>query len=255
MNLLMPSELAWNYKSPAQIARVVSEAWGKLNLYCPNCPARWLNPTAANTQAYDYSCLDCHQHFQLKCMSSPIGRRILDAAFGAMMRAINEDRTPNLFALHYDRKSWLVKNLILIPHFALSASAIEPRKPLGVAARRAGWVGCFIVLEKIPPDARIHLVREGVVEPSSRVRHSYSRLRPLEDVPVEERGWMLDVLRVVHGLGKKQFTNSDVYQFTPELEKLHPENRHAPCMLRIDPATSEIQAAGDPRARRHAGAY
>jgi gamma-glutamyltranspeptidase/glutathione hydrolase len=29
----------------------------------------------------------------------------------------------------------------------------------------------------------------------------------------------------------------------------------APCMLRIDPATGEIQAAGDPRARRHAGAY
>jgi type II restriction enzyme len=39
-------------------------------------------------------------------------------------------------------------------------------------------------------------------------------------------GWTLDVLRVVQLLGKMQFSNDDVYEFVPHLERLHPENRH-----------------------------
>jgi type II restriction enzyme len=226
VNLSMPIDLAAAYKSRAQIARVVSEAWGATNLYCPNCTATSLNPAAANTQVYDYSCAGCSQRFQLKCMSSPIGNRILDAAYEAMLRAINEDRTPNLLALHYDRASWTVRNLILIPHFAFSSSAIEARPPLRSGARRAGWIGCFIVLEKIPVDARIHLITEGLVVPAGLVRQSYSRILALRAVPPTQRGWALDVLRIVRGLGKREFTNADVYRFVPELARLHPDNRH-----------------------------
>ena len=222
----MPTDLASAYKSAAQIARVVTEAWGRTNFYCPNCPSSNLNSTLANTQVCDYVCASCDQQFQLKSMSSPIGRRILDAALEPMLRAIREDRTPNLFALHYDRNSWMVKNLILIPNFAFSSSAIEARKPLGPNARRAGWIGCFIVLQNIPPDVRIHLVRDGVVVPFDQVRESFARLRPLKRVPVTQRGWMLDVLRVVRAIGKREFTNADVYRFAPELAKVHPGNRH-----------------------------
>lgn len=226
MNLSMPIELAAAYKSSAQIARVVSEAWGADNLYCPNCTSASLNQAAANTQVYDYACAACSQQFQLKCLSSPIGKRILDAAYGAMMSAITEDRTPNLLAMHYDRASWSVRNLILIPHFAFSSSAIEARPPLRAGARRAGWIGCFIVLEKIAPDARIHLVRDGVVVAPDLVRSSYSRIRSLQVISSKQRGWTLDVLRVVRGLGKKEFRTTDLYAFEPELAQLHPGNRH-----------------------------
>ena len=51
----------------------------------------------------------------------------------------------------------MVKNLFLVPgHF--SASAIERRMELGPSARRAGWVGCNILLNRLPPEARIYAV-------------------------------------------------------------------------------------------------
>jgi type II restriction enzyme len=226
MNLSMPAHLALNYKSPAQRARVVSEAWGSENLYCPNCQSPHLNQAPNNTAAVDYLCPVCGLPFQLKSKSSPIGDRIVDAAYEAMRRAILEDRTPNLYALHYERASWRVRNLILVPHFAFSISAIEAREPLAVHARRAGWVGCNIVLKNIPPDARIKLISEGISAPPHSVRESFQRLKPLEELSPKERGWTLEVLRVVRSLGKTEFSNRDVYEFTSQLEKLHPNNRH-----------------------------
>lgn len=43
---------------------------------------------------------------------------------------------------------------------------------------------------------------------------------------MKERGWTLDVLRILRSLGKMEFTNGDVYEFAPQLERLHPNNRH-----------------------------
>ena len=222
----MPSHLALNYKSKAQQARVVSEAWGRDNLYCVNCQSSFLTPAPNNTAAFDFICPNCALSFQLKSKSSQIGDRIVDAAYGAMMRAILEDRTPNLYALHYNRVSWQVRNLILVPHFAFSASAIEARRPLAFNARRAGWIGCNIVLKNLPPDARINLISDGVATPPRQVRESFHRIKPLEEIGAKERGWTLDVLRVVRSLGRKEFSNNDVYAFTPQLEQLHPNNRH-----------------------------
>ncbi|MDT5272084.1 MAG: hypothetical protein QOH49_4270 [Acidobacteriota bacterium] len=222
----MPAHLAANYRSPAQQARVVSEAWGSANLYCPNCQSPSLNSASNNTPAVDYFCPVCDSPFQLKSKSSPIGDRIVDAAYEAMRRAILKDSTPNLYALHYERTSWRVRNLILVPHFALSISAIEARAPLAATARRAGWVGCNIVLKNIPSDARIKLIADGVPALPDSVRESFRRLKPLEEISVQERGWTLDVLNVLRSLGKVKFTNNDVYASVPQLEKLHPNNRH-----------------------------
>ena len=128
--------------------------------------------------------------------------------------------------MHYNEIIWQVQNLVHIPHFAFSASAIEARKPLAPEARRAGWVGCNIVLKNIPLDARIRIISDGVAVPPHQVRESFRRLRPLEEISPRERGWTLDVLRIVRSLGKKEFSNSDVYSFESQLEQLHPNNRH-----------------------------
>ena len=42
---------------------------------------------------------------------------------------------------------------------------------------------------------------------------------------VEARGWTLDVLNVVRGMGRREFTLAEVYAFAGELARLHPRNR------------------------------
>jgi len=143
-----------------------------------------------------------------------------------MKRAILTDHTPNLYVLHYDLTAWAVRTVILIPHFAFALSAIERRPPLAPTARRAGWVGCNILLDKIPAHARIPVVSEGTPHTPREVRSSYNRLRPLEKLQAEKRGWTLDVLQIVQSLGKPEFTLADVYAHSAQLAKLHPHNAH-----------------------------
>ncbi len=70
--------------------------------------------------------------------------------------------------MHYALATWEVRDLLLIPSFMFSESAVIQRlvapkrsgggKPLAATARRAGWVGCNIVLHRIAPEARITIV-------------------------------------------------------------------------------------------------
>ena len=227
MNLALPTTDLHRYKSASQRARIGTESWGAANFFCPACESPRLNVVAAQgTAAIDYFCPSCESPFQLKSQSKPLGGRIVDAAYSEMKRAILEDRTPNLFVLHYDLDTWAVRTVLLVPHFAFALSAVERRKPLASTARRAGWVGCNILLDKIPVHARIPIVNEGTPRPRSEVRASYNRLRPLEKLHVEKRGWTLDVLQVVQSLGKLEFTLADVYAHAAALAKLHPANRH-----------------------------
>jgi len=142
------------------------------------------------------------------------------------MAALRSDMAPNLFLLHYDRTAWVVTNLMLVSPFAFPPSAIECRKPLSTTARRAGWVGCFIVLSRIPADARIGVVRDGEPVAPETDRAQYQRLLPLKQIAVPERGWTLDVLSAARALGKSEFTNVDMYSQSSVLQARHPENCH-----------------------------
>jgi type II restriction enzyme len=214
------------YTSKAQRTRVATEAWASANLYCPNCNSPALDSSAANTPAIDFQCPKCAATYQLKAQSCAFSRRIVDAAYSTMVRAILENRTPNLFALHYEISDWVVENVILIPRFAFPLSAIEKRKPLAETARRAGWVGCNILLHAIPPDARIKIISDGEPVAPADVRAQYARIRPLAKLDAKQRGWTLDVLNVVRSLGKREFDLAEVYESEAKLAKLHPANRH-----------------------------
>ncbi|HKM82931.1 MAG TPA: DpnI domain-containing protein, partial [Candidatus Acidoferrum sp.] len=128
--------------------------------------------------------------------------------------------------LHYDLDAWAVRTVLLVPHFAFALSALEKRPPLAPTARRAGWVGCNILLDKIPVHARISVVSDGSPHTPREVRNSYNRLRPLEKLQVEKRGWTLDVLQTVQTLGKTDFNLAAVYAHAGALAKLHPNNTH-----------------------------
>ncbi len=226
MQTALPTEGLERYTSHSQRARIATESWGLAHLYCPNCDAPRLKNSPANTRAYDYTCGNCATTFQLKSQSRILAGRVVDSAYESMVRAIREDRTPNLFAMHYSRDDWRVENLILVPHFAFPISAIEKRKPLRPTARRAGWVGCNILLNAIPADARIAVVSNGKARPAREVRADYERIRPLQTVRAEQRGWTLDVLNVVRSLGKPEFALAEVYAHEGVLARLHPGNRH-----------------------------
>ena len=232
MNLRLPTEGLELYKSNSQRARIGTEAWGALNFFCPVCKSPRLDTAPRNTVAIDYLCPKCASSFQLKSQSKPFGTKIVDAAYSEMKRAILSDRTPNLYVLHYDLTQWAVRTVILIPHFAFALSAIECRQPLAPTARRAGWIGCNILLNKIAPDARIAIIESGKARPASEVRQAYKRLRPLEKLKVVTRSWTLDVLNVVRSLNKKEFSLADVYAHADDLAKLHPKNAHIPDKIR-----------------------
>jgi len=228
----MTGELATPYHSASQRARVVTEAWGEDNLYCPNCSSPKLTRLSHNTKASDYSCPNCKFRYQLKGQQARFGNHINDGAYGAMMNAIRQDETPNFYFMHYDLETWSIKNLLLIPSFAFPTSAIIKRKPLAITARRAGWIGCNIALHRIPADARISIVTDSHVASAKSVRAQFRHVKPLAQIKAKERGWTLDVLNAVRRLGKKEFTTSDAYAFAREMEKLHPDNRHVKDKIR-----------------------
>jgi type II restriction enzyme len=228
----LPTEGLEHYKSASQRARIGTESWGAANFFCPVCKSPRLDVALRNTAAVDYLCPKCDSPFQLKSQSKPFGNRIVDAAYSEMKRAILSDHTPNLYVLHYDLTQWTVRTVILIPHFAFALSAIECRPPLGPTARRAGWIGCNILLNKIPADARIPIVEAGEARAASEVRQAYKRLRPLEKLKVETRGWTLDVLNVIRSLNKKEFYLADIYAHADQLAKLHSKNFHIPDKIR-----------------------
>lgn len=248
MNIEMPINLAAGYKSPAQRARVVTEGWATDELYCPACSQGHLSPTLPNTRAVDFTCPGCMQSYQLKGKSSAFTSRVIDGEYKTMMTALMSDTAPNLVLLHYKPSEWRVANLILIPAFAFPPSAIESRKPLAATARRAGWVGCFIVLSRIPPEARINLVLDGQTVLPSSVREQYQKLLPLKQIAAPERGWTLDVLNVARGLRRTEFTNEDMYAHSEMLGRLHPENQHIKDKIR-----QQLQVLRDTGLLTHVG--
>ena len=159
-------------------------------------------------------------------MKSKIGKRIPDGAYETMLSAVKSDTSPALLVMRYDMIEWMVRDLIVIPSFALTEHAIIPRKPLSVNARRAGWIGCNIDLSKIAPNARVRLVEQGVAQSRQFVTDSYARLRPLQSIEVKQRNWTLAVLNGIENLPKRQFTTKEAYQMETAISQTFPRNKN-----------------------------
>jgi type II restriction enzyme len=225
MNLEMAAELALGLKSGSQIARRITEAWGAKNLYCAACPTKLVEATPPNTRAIDFLCRYCGGGYQLKAGRGWSESRVPDASYNAMIAAIRANATPNLLVMQYSPE-WTVRNLLLVPSFFLTESAIEKRPPLAPTARRAGWIGCNILLRAIAEDGKLRLVRDSIGIDPKLVRRQYQRIRELARLAPEVRGWTLDVLRVVRNLNRPTFTLAEVYQSEPTLAALHPQNKN-----------------------------
>ncbi len=223
---LYESTAVAQYKSKAQLARVLTELWFGSEMYCPNCLSTPIDREKNNTKVVDFFCSSCAHEFQLKSQSKPLGKKVVDGAFGPIMSSIKQNKSPDFFFMEYDAMDLVVRNLFLIPRFFITPAIIEERKPLGENARRAGWIGCNILFSKLPLDACIRVIKEETPVKPEEVQKKYRALDFLDSKSYLERGWISDVLYFVRRSGKTKFCLSDIYRFESKLKELHPRNSH-----------------------------
>jgi type II restriction enzyme len=121
---------------------------------------------------------------------------------------------------------WGVQALTAVHHSLITQECIEERRALSPTARRAGWIGCNIILPKIALEGRIPVVTEGNALTPEVPRKAFQRLQFLSKMPSERRGWAASLLNLLRQLPSDTFSLSDVYSFEAHLAKLYPANNN-----------------------------
>lgn len=224
MNLKFNSKLASKYTSNSQIARILTENWVEENSYCPNCGESKIHNYPNNQPVADFFCSVCKEDFELKSKTGNLGKKIVDGAYSTMIQRITLDGNPNFFFLTYNKNELQVKNFLIIPKHFFQPEIIEERKPLSPTARRAGWIGCNIDLEKIPKLGRIFLVKDSIVTNRINVLDDWKKTISLREKSIEAKGWTLDVLKCIDRIETNEFSLDEVYKFEAELKSKYVEN-------------------------------
>jgi len=227
MQLKLEKNLALQYKNSSQKIRVLTENWVHKEVYCPNCGSTPLNQYSNNKPVADFFCGSCAEDFELKSKSNLLGTKIVDGAYQSMLDRLADVHNPNFFLLNYDLSSYQVVNLFVIPKHFFVPAIIEKRNPLSKMAKRAGWIGCNILLGRIPEVGRIFLIKNRQVESKEKVRAVWHKTLFLrQEKKTNERGWLLDIMKCIDSIGKKEFAISQLYAFESNLQIKHPENKH-----------------------------
>jgi type II restriction enzyme len=226
MNLTLNTNLALPYKSRSQIARVLTESWFEDNMYCPACPSNSLDRLMANTKVLDFQCPKCEETYQVKSKSGKFYNTIANSEYHTKIEKIKKGLSPNWALVQYDPMEYKVTDLMIIPGHFMTLNAVQPRKPLSKSARRAGWVGSNILMNKLPPDAKLYVIEEGLIVPKINVRKVWKRFEFFKEKQLREKGWLNDILTCVRKLDKKEFTLKEMYGFEERLQELHPNNKH-----------------------------
>ena len=227
MELIFDEQLVKKYKSASQKARVLTEHWVDKSVFCPNCGCLNIDKYPNNQPVADFFCSNCKEDYELKSKQDGIGTKILDGAYSTKMERLRSSSNPNLFVLDYNLQNLCVLNLFVIPKHFFVPEIIEKRKPLAPTARRAGWIGSNILLQKIPQIGKIFLVNQQQVEQKEKVLAIWKKTLFLrEEKEVSARGWLLDIMRCIEKVGKHEFALGDVYAFERELSMIYPDNKH-----------------------------
>ncbi len=227
MKLFFDNQLATKYKSASQKARILTEYWVQESAFCPNCGHTKIDKYPNNKPVADFFCENCKEDYELKSKSNNIGTKILDGAYDKKIKRLESNNNPNLFILNYKLENLSVINFFVIPKYFFVPEIIEKRKPLTINARRAGWIGSNIILDKIPNTGKIFIVKERNIISKEKVLAEWKRTLFLkEEKEISARGWLLDIMRCIEKLGKQQFSLEDMYKFEKELSLIHPHNKH-----------------------------
>lgn len=226
MKLELNPHLAEGYHSAPQRARVVTESWVAENMFCPRCGCLRIEHFPNNQPVADFYCPQCRNEYELKSRKGKLAGKINDGAYDVMIERITSNRNPDFLFMSYSKADLLVENFIFIPKHFFVPDIIEKRKPLADTARRAGWVGCNIMIDKIPEQGRIAIVADGMVANMEQVVAQVQRSTALEMKDMSSRGWLMDVLNCVNQIGSKEFSLGEMYEFEELLYSKHPQNNN-----------------------------
>ncbi len=176
--------------------------------------------------------MNCKEDYELKSQKKQFGSKVVDGAFSTMCSRLESLNNPNLLLLNYDLQNLAVTNLFIVPKHFFVRKIIEERPPLAATARRAGWIGCNILLGQIPAAGRIFVIRNGAVQSKEAILEKWQKTLFLRTETEEARGWLLDVMNCVEKIGKIDFQIDDVYAYENYLSKLYPNNRHVKQKIR-----------------------
>ena len=226
MNLQMDLKIAEQYSSNSQKVRVITENWVNKNLFCPYCGNNYISHFENNRPVADFYCPYCSEEYELKSKNGSVSNKVNDGAYTTMLERIESTNNPNFFFMHYDKSDMRVKNFIMVPKHFFTIDIIEKRKPLSMSAKRAGWIGCNIVLKQIPDEGRIYIVKNEIEQPVETVISKVQKMNFISEYKLDARGWILDILNCVNKIPMKEFTLEQMYKFVPILELKHPDNHH-----------------------------
>lgn len=235
MDLALDPTVADGYTSKAQRSRVITEAWAAENLYCLACSLDTIEAHRPGKQVEDYYCPSCDRRTQLKAKRGGHGRKVANSAYEPKMEAIRANAAPDYAFMGFDPDAWRVEDLVLVPGHFITPSVVEERAPLSSNARRSGWVGSNILLDKIPDAGRIPLVESGTVTAPNQARRSFEETVFLADQEATARDWTTAVMDCIDELdvqAGERFELEDVYAFEDRLAEMYPDNQHVRAKIR-----------------------
>lgn len=232
MNCNFNTALTQSYHSQSQIIRILTESWVSEYMYCPHCGNASLNHFPNNKAVADFYCPNCNSEYELKSKAGSIGHKIADGAYHTFIDRITSNNNPDFFILNYSKQLLTVNNLWIIPKHFFVPDIIEQRKPLSDNAQRKGWIGCNILIDKIPTQAKIDIIHNSMLVPKELVQAQVQQASLLYTDNLSSRGWLLDTLNCVNSIKTETFALSDMYQFEAMLTIKHPNNHNIKAKIR-----------------------
>jgi type II restriction enzyme len=213
------------FVSASQNARIWTEHWVGANLFCPNCASPRIDQFPGNRKVADFLCRTCAEEYELKAQKGRFGPRVVDGAFASMCDRLAASNNPSLILMNYDLGRLRVTDLFFVPRHFFVREVIQERRPLAPTARRAGWIGCNILLNEIPASGKIFFVRAGEAAPRDYVVEQWRSTLFLKEQNLTARGWLIEVMKCVEAIGRREFSLDDVYAHENRLRLLYPANR------------------------------
>lgn len=220
---VLNTTLSDNYKSWSQKARVMTEPWAIRNTFCPNCWSLKIEKYINNKPVADFYCDECKEDYELKSWKiEKFSNIVMDWSYKTMIERLESNTSPNFFVLQYNKKLEVL-NYIAIPKYFVRHEDIVPRKTW--IKWRPNYIMCNISMKWIPESWKIFYIRNWEKINKKEVLYEWNKTIFLkEDKNIDSKGWILDIMKCIEMLHKKDFTLQEIYNFEPILKQKYPNN-------------------------------